>query len=478
MNRAARFAVCLLALVPLFIGTAAQTTQKPPNVLLCIADDWGWHAGALGDTVVKTPSFDRVAKEGVLFRNAFVASPSCTPSRGALLTGRPVHQLEEGGNLWSSLSTKFRTYPDILEEKGYFVGLTRKGWSPGNVQAGGRTRNPAGPNFKNFDAFLKARPKDKPFCFWFGSQDPHRVYVRDSGLAGKNVKDVKVPPYWPDVAQVRGDILDYYFEVERFDREVGELLAALERAGELDNTLVIITSDNGAPFPRAKANLYDAGTRVPLAIRWPKGFKAGKARDEFVSLTDLAPTILEAAGLTPPSEMTGRSILPLAQGKSVAGRDRVFLERERHANVRRGDASYPCRAIRTKDFLYIWNVEPDLWPAGDPELYHSVGPYGDVDDSPTKQYILNYKDSASGKKFYNWSFAKRPGEELYDLRKDPHQLQNVAGKKEYAREQERLAKDLLTWMQQTGDPRASSEEDPWSEYPYYGPPLKRQAPPR
>lgn len=461
-----------LIIVATCATVSAAKTAKQPNVLLCIADDWGWHAGAYGDPVVKTPIFDRVAREGILFRNAFVASPSCTPSRGALLTGRPIHQLKEGGNLWSSLSTKFKTYPDLLEENGYFIGLTRKGWSPGNVQAGGRTRNPAGPNFKDFASFLEARPKDKPFCFWFGSQDPHRPYVLDSGLNNKNIRDVKVPPCWPDVAQVRGDILDYYFEVERFDREVGELLETLQRAGELDNTIVIITSDNGAPFPRHKANLYDGGTRVPLAIRWPAGFKATNPREDFVSLADLAPTILEAVGLKPLAEMTGRSVLPLAFGKSQPGRDRVFLERERHANVRQGDASYPSRAIRTKDFLYIWNVEPELWPAGDPQLYHSVGPYGDVDDGPTKQFILASKDSASGKKFFDWSFAKRLGEELYDLRKDPHQLNNVAGKKEYARDQELLAKQLLAWMQQTGDPRATSEEDPWSEYPYYGPPVR------
>ena len=276
----------------------ANATKRRPNVLFCLADDWSWpHASIAGDKVVRTPTFDRVAREGVLFTNAFVTAPSCTPSRGSILTGQWHWRLEEGGNLWSTLPAKFAVYPDILEEAGYHVGYTRKGWGPGRDDPGGRTRNPAGPRYRNFQEFLKVRPEGKPFCFWFGSTDPHRGYKWQSGVnSGMKLEDVEVPACLPDSQTVRTDICDYYWEVQRFDREVGELLKLLEENGELDSTLVVISGDNGMPFPRCKSNLYDLGTHVPLALRWPARVRGDRVVEDFVSLSDLAPTFLEAAG--------------------------------------------------------------------------------------------------------------------------------------------------------------------------------------
>src|SRR5262249_6094153 len=195
-------------------------------------------------------------------------------------------------------------YPDLLEQAGYVVGFTRKGWGPGDFKAGGRNRNPAGNEFKSFGEFFKQQPPGKPFCFWFGSQDPHRPYDKGSGArSGMKAENVIVPSFLPDAPEVRNDILDYYFEVERFDREIGEIIKTLEDAKMLDNTLIVITGDNGMPFPRAKANVYDGGTRQPLAVRWPGKVKAGSVINEFVVLTDIAPTFLEAAGLKPLPEM-------------------------------------------------------------------------------------------------------------------------------------------------------------------------------
>lgn len=475
-----RWAVLLLfswAMVPGTVGHRlgrAQTRPTRPNVLLIIADDWSFpHAGIYGDKVVRTPHFDRIAREGALFPHAYAASPSCTPSRGALLTGRAVHQLAEGGNLWSSLSTSLAVYPDLLEAQGYRVGQTRKGWAPGNFEAGGRPRNPAGPTFKSFGEFLRDQPADQPFGFWFGSQDPHRDYVKGLGKAmGMRADLVDVPASLPDTPEVREDILDYYAEVERLDRDIGELLSLLAEAGQLDRTLVVITSDNGMPFPRAKANLYDGGTRVPLAIRWPERIRAGQVHREFVSLTDLAPTFLEAAGQRPPPEMTGRSLWPLLEGRGDRSRQQVFLERERHANVRRGDHSYPMRAIRTEDFLYIRNLRPDRWPAGDPEKYHSVGPYGDIDASPSKEQLLSGRMDPKLGSYFRLAMAKRPAEELYDLRQDPGQVRNVANLPRYRTIQRELRARLDRWMAETADPRASADDDRYDLYPYYGPPAK------
>ena len=250
----------------------SQPAGDRPNILFCISDDQSWlHAGAMGDPVVKTPAFDRVAGEGVLFKHAFCDAPTCGPSRSALLTGQPIWRLEEAGNIHSTLPRKFATYTDMLEQAGYRIGHTSKGWGPGRLEPGGRTRNPAGDKFEGFEEFFREQPGDQPFCFWLGSTDPHRPFKLGSGAeSGKDPGRAVVPPHLPDHSVTRNDILDYYVEVERFDSKVGQALALLDRSGQFDNTIVVVTSDHGMPFPRAKASLYDYGSRVPLAISWPK----------------------------------------------------------------------------------------------------------------------------------------------------------------------------------------------------------------
>ena len=473
MSLVARVAI---ACVLVALGVSAnQAPPRQPNILLAIADDWSWpHAGAYGDPTVKTPAFDRLAREGALFTRAFAAAPSCTPSRAALLTGRYPHQLEEGGVLHGFLPEKFPVYTDLLERAGYHAGHTRKGWGPGRFEAGGRTRNPAGPAFGDFDAFLRGRRAGQPFVFWFGSQDPHRPYEEGTGAAsGIDLASIRVPAFLPDTSEVRRDLADYYFEVQRFDRELGEILDRLSAIGELDNTLVVVTADNGMPFPRAKANVYDAGARVPLVMRWPGRVKAGLVTGAFVNLSELAPTFLDAAGLTPPGSMSARSILPLAAGGPSKGRDHVFLERERHAHVRRGNLSYPVRAVRTDEWLYIRNIRSDRWPAGDPEMVFSVGPYGDIDGGPSKTQMLERRSDPAIVRFFALATAKRPAEELYNLRADPDQLDNVAGDPGRSAVKAQLRRMLDEWMRSTGDPRATTDDDRWDRYPYYGQPSKQ-----
>jgi arylsulfatase A-like enzyme len=469
----------MVTAILLLVATAApawsqQAKADPrPNVLFCFADDWAWpHAGVYGDKVVKTPVFDKLATEGMLFHQAHSVSPTCTASRGAVLTGQWAHRLESGGNLWSQLPAKFVTYPDHLEKAGYVIGLWGKGWGPGSLQDTGRTRNPAGPSFKNFAEFMKTVPADKPFCFWFGHRDPHRAYELGSGVkSGMKIEDVKVPPYLPDTPEVRSDILDYYFAVQRFDRDMGEALKILADAGRAENTIVIVSGDNGWPFPRGKANLYDTGSHQPFLIRWPAKVKPGRSSNAFVSLADIAPTVMEAAGLKVPPEMTAKSLLPLLLSDAKpAGRDMVFVERERHANVRKGDLSYPARAVRTEKYLYIRNFRPDRWPAGDPELYHSVGPFGDIDGGPAKDAVLKMRDS----KFFQMACAKRPAEELYDCQADPYEMTNVADKPEYAEAKAKLRATLEKWMADTADPRAKDGgDDRWDKYPFFGGPAKK-----
>ena len=469
----------ILSILAVSIGTTAfadSDNRGRPNILLAIADDWGYpHASSYGDPVVKTPTFDRLAREGVLFSRAFVSSPSCTPSRGSLLTGQHFWRLRQGANLWSTLPADISVYPDRLEKAGYFVGHTRKGWGPGKL--GERTRNPAGPQFDDFEQFLAQRPKEAPFCFWFGSIDPHRPYEPGSGGAsGIDLSKIKVPAALPDAAETRSDVADYYFEVQRFDREVGQLLDKLEAIGELDNTLVVMTSDHGMPFPRGKANLYDLGTRVPLAMRWGSRIKRpGRTVSEFVLLPDLAPTFLTAAGLPVPDVMTGRSLLGILRGEKEDGapRDHVVFGRERHTPAQEAPQSggYPMRGIRTEKHLYIRNFEPDRWPIGTPDYkraFFERAWLGDTDNGPSKEYIWLQRGEPAMKAFYELAFAKRPAEELYDLKADPDELHNVADVEKYRAAKEELSMRLMTELGETRDPRVVGGGEQFDEYPYYG----------
>ena len=464
--------VLFLILASLSFARLIEAAETRPNILLCIADDASAaHFGANGDRVCRTPTFDRVAREGVNFRNAFCSAPSCTPSRGALLTGQDFWRLEEGGNLWSRWPNKFPVYPDLLARAGYHVGLKGKGWGPGDFKAGGRNANPAGAAYGDFATFLKSVPPGKPFCFWFGSQDPHRPYERGTGLqSGHRLEEVGVPPFLPDTPEVRSDILDYYYEIERFDRETGEMLQLLEQSGQLDNTIVVMTSDNGFPFPRAKANCYDAGTKMPLAIRWPARVRTRHTVDDFINLTDLAPTFLEAAGLSPSPEMTGRSLMPLLFAKNSGhidpARDHVIVGRERHANVRAENVGYPIRALRTSRYLYLRNFHPERWPAGDPPLYGDVDEHLSINGSPSKQAVVENNGSAQAKRLFELAFGKRPTEELYDLRDDPWQMNNVAKNPAYDTERNRLRAQLNAYLLQTRDPRASGSGDVFDHYFY------------
>ncbi len=469
------FAVVFLPF--LFSGTV-RLAPDVPNVLFVIADDWSWlHAGAYGDEVIRTPNIDRVAREGVVFDNAYVAAPSCTPSRASIVTGQWFWRLGAGANLYGPLPPEHPVYPDLLEHGGYHVGFTRKGWAPGNL--GERNRNPAGDRYETFDDFLVHRPDDAPFSFWFGTHDPHRAYELGSGAAaGIPVGDLEVPAIFPDSPEVRGDIADYYFEVERIDRELGGMLATLEDVGELDRTMVVITSDNGMPFPRAKSNLYDMGVRVPLIIRWPEHVPAGRRISDFVSLTDLAPTFLEVARVAVPDVMTGRSLMDLLttefSGRVDSTRSMTFFGKERHVPSQEAPdtGGYPMRAVRTDEYLYVRNFRPDRWPVGTPNHELSfIQPawYGDTDGSPTKHYMIDHRDDdATHRLLFELAFEKRPGEELFDLRKDPDQLHNVAMDPAYTDTKRTLFNTLMGTLYATGDPRVRGLGDFFDMQPYTG----------
>lgn len=479
-----------------------QKQQQKPNILFAISDDQSFpHTGAYGYSTVKTPNFDKIAREGILFNNAFSAAPGCSPSRASLLTGRHIWQIEEAGTHASSFQTKYITYTDLLDSAGYHVGYTGKGWGPGNWQISGRTRNPSGTQYSdikdenvpehiskidyaaNFEVFLTDRQLGQPFCFWYGGSEPHRRYKTGIGAEnGYDIESIEVPSFLPSSIEMKSDMADYLYEISHFDTHLGRMIKKLEEIGELDNTIIVVTSDNGMPFPRAKANMYEYGFHMPLAVRWGNKINGGRVVDDLVSLTDLAPTFLEIADVKHPSESTGaypmigNSIVNILKSPKSGivdpSRKAIFGGRERHSSSRWNNLAYPQRAVRTHDFLYIKNFKPERWPAGDPLRYDEQGNlvpgYHDIDDF-MESYVYINREDAESKKYFELAVAKRPMEELFDIKSDPGCLNNLVFDPEY---EEILANHramLQERLEQTGDPRVMGNGDIWEEYIRYSP---------
>ncbi len=488
-----------LALVIATLTVPSRTAifaQQRPNILFAIADDWGYgHAGAYGSKWVKTPAFDRVAREGVLFSRAYTPNAKCAPSRAIILTGRNSWQLEEAANHIPYFPAKFKTWAEALGEQGYFTGLTAKGWAPGEAKdANGKSRQMAGKPFNqrkaappasgienndyaaNFEDFLNAAPKGQAWSFWYGALEPHRAYEYGSGVAkgGKKLSDVdRVPGYWPDNETVRNDMLDYAFEVEHFDRHLGRMLELLEQRGQLENTLVIVTSDHGMPFPRVKGQAYEFSNHVPLAVMWKHGIKAaGRRVDDYVSFADLAPTLIELAGLkwnqTGMQPTAGRSLTDILfsakSGRVNAKRDHVLIGKERHDIGRPNDVGYPIRGIIKNDWLYIHNFEIDRWPAGNPETG-----YLNCDGGATKTDILEARRSGREEKYWRLAFGKRIAEELYDLGKDPDCLNNLANEPAYKARKNELKQQNERELRAQSDPRMFGKGDVFDKYLYANP---------
>lgn len=509
-------------------------TPERPNILFCFADDWGRYASCYRDQpgasplnhCLATPAIDRVAREGLLCRNAFVPAPSCTPCRSSLLAGRYFWQTRLGAILLGAVwDRSIPSWPLMLETAGYHIGFSDKVWSPGTpgddpYGGAGRRYQSAGRKFGqfsqvvtqrvaegadieaakqelyaevggNFDAFLAARDGDTPFCYWWGPTNTHRSWERGSGKALWGIDPDSLagslPAFLPDVPEVREDVADYLGEAQAFDAGIGVLLRRLEERGELDRTLVVISGDHGIPgFPRAKCNLYDIGTEVGLLMRLPGTIPAGRCIDDFVNLMDLAPTFLDAARVAPHPGMTARSLWSVAtatgQGQVDPTRDHVITGRERHvAAARDGNLPYPHRAIRTATHLYIRNFAPERWPMGDPKgLDDPAAPapdvatlikdtfvaYADLDCGPTKAWMVHHRADAEVREAFRLGFGKRPAEELYDLRVDRDQMHNLAGDPTAEAVRADLAQRLEAELRRQNDPRICEADCRFERSPY------------
>ena len=532
------FHVILLLLI--FTGSSRAAEENAPrwNILFVFADDWGRYAGCYKgidgrpsmNDVITTPNVDRIAREGVVFKHAFVNAPSCTPCRSSLLTGRYFFNCNRGailnGAVWDD---SIPTYPLMLLDAGYVIGKSHKVWSPGtpaDAPFGGQKyafekhgalaqhfSNNVAPMVKNgmsvtdarqkvldqvrgnFDDFLAARDKEgkgKPWHYFFGPTTTHRTWIKGSGkkLWGiePDLLKGKLPKFLPDVPEVREDVADYLGECQAVDAYVGELLKRLEETGEADRTLVVLSGDHGMPgVPSGKCNLYDMGVRVPLVMRVPGGHgeaapRGGRIVEDFVRLPDLAPTFMEIAGVKPPENLYGRSLLPLLKsdksGVIDTTRDWIITGRERHVGkAREGNLPYPMRSLHTPDYVYIRNFAPDRWPLGSPgavtaestpgmdELEHNTQiAFADMDASPTKAWLIEHRKDPQWQSYYDLAFGKRVSEELYDIRKDPDQMNNLAGNTDFAKVKEQLAKRLMDELTRAKDPRVV-ENPPRFELP-------------
>lgn len=515
-----------LVLALLAIGVTCQAGERP-NIVFAFADDLGCYAGAYADAahpspndVIKTPNFDRVAREGTLFDNAFVSVPSCTPCRASVVSGRHFFRNGSHSQLhhpwvdgvpdpWANV----RGWPLTLQDAGYHIGWSYK-MHISEDRMGGKKRNyrQAGSAFNrfsqtvskakdpqaakerllnevrgNFDAFLGDRTDDQPFYYWFNPTNTHRDWVQGSGkeLWGIDPDDLqgKLPSFLPDQPVIREDFADYLGEAMAFDAAVGVLLETLTERGELENTIVVISGDHGAPgFPRGKCNLYDFGTRVPLAIRWPEKMAAGRRISEPVSLIDLGATFLDAVQVPSTEVMDGQSLMPVlskaAAPTADALRGYVITGRENHVrDSRPGGLPYPMRAIRTSDYLYIINFAADRWPVAEPPLASPIekgmrkrdgkpARPMDIDYGPTRSFFEEFETSESIAKEWQLGYGKRPAEELYAVIEDPDQVHNLAANPAYEDVRAELRAKLMEELQTGQDPRVVDPQAGFDAPPY------------
>ena len=489
-----------LSLMMSLLTTDIALSTKP-NILIAIADDWSFgHAGAYGCPWVKTPGFDRVAKNGLLFNRAYTPNAKCAPSRACLLTGRNTWQLEQAANHWAYFPAKFRTFPEALAKSGYSVGNTGKTWAPGvAVDADGQKREMCGKDYNkrklkpsangisnndyagNFADFMTVRDNNQPFCFWYGATEPHRGYEYGSGVAkgGKKLTNIdRVPSYWPDSEIVRNDMLDYSYEVEHFDTQLVKMLELLEKQGQLANTIVIVTSDHGMPFPRVKGQAYEASNHVPFAIMWGMGIKKpGRIIDDYVSLIDIVPTLADCVKQVGKNQLlgmapaTGRSLKGMFEstksGQIDPKRDHVLIGKERHDVGRPNDWGYPIRGIIKHDTLLLRNFETERWPAGNPETG-----YLNCDGSPTKTLILERHRKDVGDKFWRTCFDQRTTLEMYNIKQDPDCMNNLIGQTDSREIATTLETQMIAELKEQGDPRMFGNGKIFDEYQYAQPSMR------
>lgn len=457
MSLAARFTVALACVLAGLCARAAASAATRPNVILFIADDVSWDdLGCTGNPSARTPHIDRLAAHGRRFDAAYLVASSCSPSRSSIVTGRYPHNNGRASELHQPIAAHLPWFPQLLRAAGYHTALSGKHHMSAEAPAAGETAQPApfdhidtgktegnSGGHANWVKVVQERPKDRPFFFWFAALDAHRDWEgdrewREERYGPKHTPAaVRVPPFLRDDAATRADLASYYNEITRFDHFIGQVVATLEKEGTLANTLILILADNGRAFPRAKTRLHDSGMKTYFIAHWPAGLaQPGLPTASLVSTIDIAPTVLEIAGVAAPATFQGVSFLPVLNNPAAIVRRHAFSEHNWHDYEAHG------RAVRSEGYLYIRNHRPNLpWQ----------GPADSV-RSPSHQALRTARAAGTLSPAQADVFlAPRPSEELYYTVSDPDQLKNLAADPAHAAARARLAKLLADWTEATGD---------------------------
>lgn len=437
----------------------AAAVEKP-NILLVLSDDHSApHVGCYGNKEIKTPHLDRFAAEGIRLDRAYVGCPQCVPSRATFMTGRSPVGIQMT-RFSAPLPAEVATFPELLRTNGYFTGICGRTFhldgSPSSSPASQAVFDKHGlRTFKNrvdflrvsnqqravgeMREFLDLKPKDKPFFLWVNFNDPHRPLSTNAIPEPHDPARLTLPAHYPDTKLVREDFARYYDEISRMDGAFAQVMEVLTARGLNTNTLVVFIGDNGSSQLRGKGTLYEFGIHVPWLMRWPGQIKPGSSTAELVSGEDLAPTLLEAAGVPALKSMTGRSFLKLLQGKDFTPRQYVFAERGAHgSSLPKNSAAFDLgRCVLTKTHKLIYNA---TWQI----------PYTPVDCNTDPFWRELQTMDAEGKLSPEMSriyfSPTRPMFELYDLAADPAEMKNLAGKPEVAAVEKQLKDTLEEWM--------------------------------
>ena len=410
----------------------ARAQPQLPSFLFLISDDHSHADLGCNGNPVRTPHLDRLAAEGLRFNNCFVSSPQCSPNRSSIFTGCAPHTTSTS-RLHTPMPPWEPTFLEPLRERGYFTGAFRK------VHQGepfNKRLDYYGDANASFEEFFDRLPAGRPFWLQFGSTDPHRPYKPGACSPPHDPRQLRVPAFLPDTPEIREDLALYYDEIARFDEECGRLLRILDERGLAENSLVIMTGDNGMPFPRAKGTCYDPGIQVPLLARWRGRIRPGQVCDDLIAHVDLPATWLDSAGVAKPSKMQGRSLLPLLEGRPYPKREAVFAERNWHDNFD------PIRSARTDRYKLIFNAAP----------HFPYRPAWDLENSPTWASIQ--REARQGRlvrRHLQLLNPSRPVIELYDLDRDPGEFHNLAGDPGHEAILNDLMRRLSDWMHDTYD---------------------------
>lgn len=424
------FSLCCHAL------SAAE--EKRPNFIFFISDDISQEdLGCYGHPVIKTPRIDDLAAKGMRFDNAYLAISSCSPSRCSIITGRYPHNTG-APELHSKLPDDQIRFPELLRKEGYHTVLSGKNHMFGNEDRAFEkiTRGGGDGGSGDWVKLVQDRPKDQPFFFWFAANDAHRDWSISEHAPTYDPADVIVPPYNVDTPKTREDYTNYYHEISRFDHFVGLVRDELEKQGVLENTFLVIGTDNGRPFPRAKSRLYDSGIKTPWVVHFPKLIKQGAVSNSFVSSIDLGATCLELAGVGIPETIQGKSFVPILKDPKATVREVIFSEQNWH--VYRNHS----RLVRWGDYAYIRNNFPNqINICGESDLTYPAG----------KEIWEAHAAGKTTEKHWQVFANPCPEEELYNVKDDPDQLINLATKPEHAAQIETARKALAKWTEETGD---------------------------